>query len=104
MQGSSQDQHGQSHSHFTSAKWHRRGETCWPQETIRCDICSNAVLLIFPQQNLPEPQIHAVASENLDLACSIIERVAMDKAVVDVDEGLGNAYMSRRRHREVSIE
>lgn len=42
-----------------------------------------------------------LANDNLDLACQAIEKAAMDRAVIDVDEGFAAAYETRRRHREV---
>jgi CCR4-NOT transcription complex subunit 1 len=56
----------------------------------------------FIQQNLPEQAIVVIANDNLDLACSVVEKVAMDRAVVEVDDALGPAYMARLRHRERS--
>jgi CCR4-NOT transcription complex subunit 1 len=41
-----------------------------------------------------------VTNDNLELACSVVERVAMDKAISEVDEGLAAAYGARRKHRE----
>ncbi|SOV02043.1 uncharacterized protein UDID_18940 [Ustilago sp. UG-2017a] len=52
----------------------------------------------FTEQNLPEQAIMIIIQENLDLACSVIEKAAMDKAMPEVDEGLINAYSSRREH------
>lgn len=38
--------------------------------------------------------------DNLDLVCAVIEKAAMEKAAVEVDEVLMNAYASRKQHRE----
>lgn len=43
-----------------------------------------------------------IANDNLELACSVVEKVAMDKAVVEVDDSLAPAYMTRLKHRERS--
>ncbi|RCH97685.1 hypothetical protein CU097_012135 [Rhizopus azygosporus] len=40
------------------------------------------------------------ASDNLDLVCTVIEKTAMEKVIVEVDEILLNAYASRKKHRE----
>jgi len=56
----------------------------------------------FTEENIPEQAILVLAGENLDLACSVVEKVAMEKAVLEVDDGLSPAYLSRRGHREVS--
>ncbi|GAA6061543.1 hypothetical protein JCM10212_002750 [Sporobolomyces blumeae] len=58
----------------------------------------------FTDDNLPEQAILVLAGENLDLACSVVEKVAMEKAVMEVDDGLAPAYLSRRSHRERSRE
>lgn len=54
------------------------------------------------QQLIPEPAIALIVQDNLDIACSAIEKAAMERSVTDVDDGFAQAYESRRRHREVS--
>lgn len=41
--------------------------------------------------------------DNLELACSAIERAAMERATNDIDEGFASSIEARRRHREVSV-
>lgn len=55
----------------------------------------------FTEQNIPEQAILLVAADNLELACGVVEKVAMEKAVLEVDDGLAPAYLARRTHREV---
>lgn len=55
----------------------------------------------FGEGNLPEQAIQVVVADNLDAACSVVELVAMDKAVIEVDDGLAPSYLARRTHREV---
>ena len=55
----------------------------------------------FSEGNIPEQAILIVAADNLELACAVVEKVAMDKAVLEVDDGLAPAYLARRTHREV---
>lgn len=55
----------------------------------------------FSEQNIPEQAILVVAADNLELACGVVEKVAMEKAVLEVDDGLAPAYLARRTHREV---
>ncbi len=75
--------------------------TC--KEPLRISMVQNARTLLlsngFTEQTLPEQALVVIMQENLDLACSVIEKAAMDKAVPEVDEGLTNAYSSRREHR-----
>ena len=54
----------------------------------------------FTEANLPEQAIVLIASDNLELACSVVEKVAMDKATLEVDDALAAAYAQRRKHRE----
>ena len=75
--------------------------TC--KEPLRLSMVANARTLLlangFTEQNVPEQALMVIMQENLDLACSVIEKAAMDKAMPEVDEGLTNAYSSRREHR-----
>ena len=50
-----------------------------------------------------EQVISLLVQDNLDTACSAIEKAAMERAVTDVDEGFAASYEVRRRHREVKI-
>lgn len=52
---------------------------------------------------IPEPVIALLVQDNLDVACSAIEKAAMERAVTDVDEGFAQSYELRRRHREVCV-
>ena len=61
-------------------------------------------ILIEPptfQQVVSEQVISLLVQDNLDIACSAIEKTAMERAVTDVDEGFAASYEVRRRHREV---
>jgi len=44
--------------------------------------------------------IQTLCAENLDLACSIIEKSATEKALAETDEQLASAYAKRKLHRE----
>lgn len=45
-----------------------------------------------------------MTAENLDVACQVIEKVATEKAIIEIDSSLASAYEARRRHRDVSLE
>jgi CCR4-NOT transcription complex subunit 1 len=49
-----------------------------------------------------DEEIQQVTADNLDVACQVIEKVATDKAILEIDNSLASAYEARRRHREVS--
>ena len=52
---------------------------------------------------VPDPAIFLLVQDNIELACQAIEKAAMDRAVIDVDDSFAAAYEIRRRHREVSV-
>ncbi|CAG8494332.1 7474_t:CDS:10 [Funneliformis mosseae] len=54
----------------------------------------------FSEQSIPEQAILIVVADNLDLACSFIEKAAMDKAVPEIDESLASSFSNRKKHRE----
>ncbi|PRP81377.1 hypothetical protein PROFUN_11064 [Planoprotostelium fungivorum] len=47
-----------------------------------------------------ESAVQLIASDNLDLACALIEKAATERAVREVDEQLAGAIQLRKRHRE----
>lgn len=49
---------------------------------------------------MPEPAIGIIATDNLEIACTIVERVAMERAISEIDEALASALLMRRKHRE----
>ncbi|TPX41510.1 hypothetical protein SeLEV6574_g06049 [Synchytrium endobioticum] len=76
--------------------------TC--REPLRLSMVANTKGLLlqngFTEQTLPEQAIFVIVNDNMDLACSIIERTAAEKALPEVDEGLRESYIGRRKHRE----
>lgn len=44
-----------------------------------------------------------VVADNLELACSIMEKTAAEKSTGEVDDALSPAYLVRRKHREVYL-
>ncbi|KAF9185667.1 hypothetical protein BGZ51_002497 [Haplosporangium sp. Z 767] len=54
----------------------------------------------FTDQNMPEQSILMTVSDNLELACSVIEKAAMEKAIPEIEESLANAFNNRKKHRE----
>jgi CCR4-NOT transcription complex subunit 1 len=52
---------------------------------------------------VPEQVVYIIVADNLDLACSVMEKAAAEKAIAEIDENLAAAYMSRRKHREVVL-
>lgn len=56
-----------------------------------------------PESLLPqlENTILVISSENLDLACTLIEKAATEKAVRDTDHQLAQAFANRKQYREM---
>ncbi|KAF9475663.1 Not1-domain-containing protein [Pholiota conissans] len=55
----------------------------------------------FNEQIVSDQLVTLLVQDNLDIACSAIEKAAMERAVSDVDEGFATSYDVRRRHREL---
>ncbi|KAF8556923.1 Not1-domain-containing protein [Imleria badia] len=55
----------------------------------------------FSEQVISEQVLSILVADNVEVACSAIEKAAMERAVVDVDEGFATSYEVRRRHREL---
>ncbi|CAO1632939.1 unnamed protein product [Parajaminaea phylloscopi] len=76
--------------------------TC--KEPLRISLVTNARNIFlesgFTEQTLPEQALVGVMQDNLELACSIVEKAAMEKAKPEVDDGLSGAYAARRDHRQ----
>lgn len=53
------------------------------------------------QQMAPDQVVLLLVQDNIELACRVIEKAAMDRAVADVDENFAASYELRRRHRQV---
>lgn len=53
------------------------------------------------EQSVPEPTVYSAVNENLDVACKVIEKIAMQRAIIEVDDQLLEGFVSRRKHREV---
>lgn len=49
----------------------------------------------------PEQYLAALIEANLDLACAVVESVAVKRALLEVDRGLEPEYELRRVHRLV---
>ncbi|KAJ3305272.1 hypothetical protein HDV03_001870 [Kappamyces sp. JEL0829] len=74
------------------------------RETLKISMISNLRSLLaangFTDQTVPEQVIFVIVADNLDLACSVMEKAAAEKSIPEIDESLANCFMSRRKHRE----
>ncbi len=75
--------------------------TC--KEPLRISMISHARTIFlssgFTEQTLPEQALIIIMQDNLEMACSIIEKAAMEKSLPEVDEGLAVAYSARKDQR-----
>lgn len=79
--------------------------TC--KEPLRTSMVNNVRGMMlqngFTDETMPEVAITGVVGDNLEVACSVIKKAAMEKAVKDIDVNLAASYAARKRHREVSL-
>ncbi|KAI0273855.1 Not1-domain-containing protein [Gloeopeniophorella convolvens] len=78
--------------------------TC--KEPLRSNLTSHLRQFLseegFSEQATPDQVVALLVQENIELACHVIEKAAMDRAVADVDESFAHAYDLRRRHRQAN--
>ncbi len=74
------------------------------RETLKMSMISNLRSLLiangFTEQTVPEQILFVIVSDNLDLACSVMEKAAAEKSIPEIEESLAPACMNRRKHRE----
>ncbi|KAG8902291.1 hypothetical protein FRB99_004653 [Tulasnella sp. 403] len=75
--------------------------TC--KEPLRSNMASHLRLLLNEHgfgDAIPDQAIQLIVNDNADIACAVIEKAAMDRAVAEVDDAFMDAYNIRRTHRE----
>lgn len=50
---------------------------------------------------MAEEAIILTVADNLDLMCAVIEKAAMEKATIEIDEALSIAFVNRKKHRDL---
>jgi CCR4-NOT transcription complex subunit 1 len=50
-----------------------------------------------------EVLLPTTVQENTELGCQVVEKIAMEKVSIEIDEVLAAAYMARRRQREQGL-
>lgn len=48
-----------------------------------------------------EQAVQVLVSENLDLCVSLVEKAALEKATLKIDESLADAYTERKKYKDV---
>ncbi|KAJ3141458.1 hypothetical protein HK100_006468 [Physocladia obscura] len=54
------------------------------------------------EQSVSEQVVFLIVNDNLELACTVMERAAAEKSLAEIDDLLAPAYLQRRKHRERS--
>ncbi|KAG9303880.1 hypothetical protein G9A89_005790 [Geosiphon pyriformis] len=75
--------------------------TC--KEPLRMSMVTHLRNLFLQQgfaENISEQAILIVVADNLDLACSIVEKSAMEKAIPEIEDNLSISFSNRKKHRE----
>ncbi|KAI7854467.1 CCR4-Not complex component, Not1-domain-containing protein [Circinella umbellata] len=75
--------------------------TC--KEPLRLSMATNLRAIFMTNglaDTMAEQAVLITVSDNLDLVCAVIEKVAMEKVTAEIDDLLMNAYASRKKHRE----
>jgi CCR4-NOT transcription complex subunit 1 len=78
--------------------------TC--KEPLRVSIGNHLRTLLAPSisdQTQIEQLVQVCANDNLDLGSSLIEKVATEKSIRDIDELLASAYLNRRKAKEGGV-
>ncbi|KAI0306727.1 Not1-domain-containing protein [Multifurca ochricompacta] len=78
--------------------------TC--KEPLRSNLSSHMRQFLseqgFTEQMTPDQVVLLLVQDNIELACRVIEKAAMDRAIADVDENFVSSYELRRRHRQTN--
>ena len=78
--------------------------TC--KEALRTSMISNVRNMLgqngFTEENMPDGPLTGIVNDNLDAACQIIKKAAMEKAGTDIDVNLAPQYAARRAHRDAN--
>ncbi|RSH85805.1 uncharacterized protein EHS24_003985 [Apiotrichum porosum] len=76
--------------------------TC--KEPLRSSLIAHIRALVsqngFTEENVPDAVIAGVVNENIDVACDIIRKAAMEKAIRDIDVNLQPQFAARKAHRD----
>ncbi|KAG8914689.1 hypothetical protein FRC00_011472 [Tulasnella sp. 408] len=75
--------------------------TC--KEPLRSNMITHLRLMLTEHgfgDNIPDQAIQLIVNDNVDIACTVIEKAAMDRAAAEVEDAFTDAYNARRNHRE----
>lgn len=73
------------------------------KEPLRLSIGSNLRTIFLAHglnDSMAEQAIILTVADNLDLMCAVIEKAAMEKVTIEIDEALSAAFALRKKHRD----
>ncbi|KAL7323175.1 CCR4-NOT core subunit cdc39, variant 5 [Mucor circinelloides] len=74
------------------------------KEPLRLSIVNNLRTIFLAHgmnESMAEQAIILTVADNLDLMCAVIEKAAMEKATIEIDQVLAMALLSRKKHHDV---
>ncbi|WWD18096.1 hypothetical protein CI109_102544 [Kwoniella shandongensis] len=75
--------------------------TC--KEPLRSSMIANVKSMLeqngYTDETMPDAMIAGVVNQNLDVACSVLKKAAMEKAAKDIDVNLAPQYAARKAHQ-----
>ncbi|WWC68491.1 uncharacterized protein I206_102420 [Kwoniella pini CBS 10737] len=77
--------------------------TC--KEPLRTSMIGNIKQMLeqngYTDDSMPDAMIAGVVNQNLDVACSVLKKAAMEKAAKDIDVNLAPQYAARKAHQNL---
>ncbi|WVF70722.1 hypothetical protein IAT40_005515 [Kwoniella sp. CBS 6097] len=77
--------------------------TC--KEPLRSSMIGNVKQMLeqngYTDETMPDAMIAGVVNQNLDVACSVLKKAAMEKAAKDIDVNLAPQYAARKAHQNL---
>ncbi|WVQ85274.1 hypothetical protein IAT38_007439 [Cryptococcus sp. DSM 104549] len=77
--------------------------TC--KEPLRSSMIANVKSMLeqngYTDETMPDAMIAGVVNQNLDVACAVLKKAAMEKAAKDIDVNLSPQYAARKAHQNL---
>jgi CCR4-NOT transcription complex subunit 1 len=70
------------------------------RESLSTHVRSNLINNGYTEKNIPSDQVELAINDNIDLICSIVERASVDRSLIQIEEALQPAFLSRKRFFE----
>lgn len=70
------------------------------RDSLAANLRASLISQGYTDTTLPSDQIAIAINDNTDIICSIIERAAIDRSLIQIEEVLQPAYLNRKRYAE----